>query len=206
LGWFQNDGIASRQSVIHLHDVQAVREVPRRQDRHDAQGLVAHQRLARADACDRPVAQLGGELGRAHGHVSGAVDLHHALVGGAAPLHLRQREELVVVLQQGIAQLVEAAGALLVAHAGPRPLVERPPRGRDRLADLGDARIGCGRDALFGGRSDVVVPTILRLDPSSVDVELVGVNEVGHLIPHPDVGHLETQCSPVERGRQSLIA
>ena len=131
------------------------------------------------DSGDRFLAQLSGELGRVHGHVARAVDLHHPLVTDAAPFHLRQREEIVGVLHQRLAELVEAAGAVLAAHGAPRPVVEGAPRGRDRLADLADARVGRRGDDGLGDRGDVVVATASGFDPSSVDVELIGVNKGG---------------------------
>ena len=157
--------LPAASALIQLHDVETVREVPWRQDRHHTQRLMPQQRCSGADPGDLLVGQLGGELGGVHGHESGAVDLHHALIGNAAPLHLGQREELVGVLHQRVAQLVETPGALLGAHRAPRPAVEGAARGRDRVADLGDARVGRGGDGLLGGRGDVVVATVLRLDP-----------------------------------------
>src|SRR6201999_100192 len=152
--------------------VEAVREVPRRQDRYDTERLTTKHRCAGADSGDRLVGQLRGELGRVHGHVPGAVDLHHAFIRDAAPLDLREREEIVRILAQRVAKLIEVAGAVFGARSGPRSLVERPARGRDRLADLRDTRVRRGRDGLLGGRVDVVVTTVLRLDPSPADIEL----------------------------------
>src|ERR1700677_5102115 len=173
---FEHEGIAGGQRVVHLHHVEAVREVPRRQNRHDTEWLMTQQCRSGTDAGDRLVDQLRGELGRVHRHECGAVDLHHALIPDAAPFDLRQREELVSVLQQCVAELIEAGCAVLDADIGPWAAVVSAPRGRDRLADLGDARVGRGGDAFFGDRGDVVVATVLRLDPSPVDVELVGVD------------------------------
>ena len=106
---------------------------------------------AGTDSGHRIIDQLLGELGGVHGRESGTVDLHHPLIPDAAPLRLRQREELVSVFEQGVAELIEAASAVLEAYCGPRPMVERAPRGRDRLADLVDARVGRGGDGPLSG-------------------------------------------------------
>ena len=96
------------------------------------------------------------------------------------------------MLQQCVAQLVEAARPVLDAYRGPRPAVESPARGRDSIPDLGDARVGRGGDGLLSGRRDVVVATVLGFDPFPVDVELIGVDkrsrrlQLRHLVPHPE--------------------
>ena len=91
---------------------------------------------------DRLVGELRGEFACVQRHERGTVDLDQSLVRGAAPLGLRQRVEVVGLLHQRIAQLVEAPGALLRARDGPRPGVERAPRGGDRGVDLGEAGSG----------------------------------------------------------------
>ncbi len=62
---------------------------------------------------DRLVGQLRGQFAGMQGHECGTVDLNQPLVCDAAPLDLRQCEEVVGVLQEGIAQLAETPGALL---------------------------------------------------------------------------------------------
>ena len=93
-----------------------------------------------------------GQFARVQGHERGTVDLDQPLVRDAAPLGLGQREEVVGVLQEGIAQLAEAPGALLGWCAGPGPGVERPSRGADRGIDVVDTGLGSLGDRLFGGR------------------------------------------------------
>jgi hypothetical protein len=62
---------------------------------------------------DRLVGQLRRELAGLQRHEGRPVDLHQPLVGGAAPFDLRQREEIVDLLQQCIAQLGETPTAFL---------------------------------------------------------------------------------------------
>src|SRR6185312_4998633 len=103
------------------------------------------------------------------------------------PLRLRQREELVGVLQQGVAQLIEAPRALLRGGCGPRPRVERSTRGRDRGVDVGQTGLWRLGDHRFRSRRDVVVSAASWLDPLAVDVERVCVDEwtrVSHVAPH----------------------
>lgn len=147
---------------------------------------MAQQRGAGAHPGDLFVLQLGGQLGGVHRHEAGTVDLHDAFVRNAAPLHLGQREEVVGLFAQRLAQLVEAPGALLGAHGAPGSAVERAARGGDRLTDLGDAGVGRGGDHVLGGRRDVVIAAVLRLDPVAIDVERIGLNKggrIGHVLP-----------------------
>lgn len=138
---------------------------------------MAQQRRPGADSRDGLVGQLRGEPGGVLGHVGGAVDLHHALVGDAAPFRLGQREELVGVLEERVTELVEAAGAAVGPHCRPRAVVERAACGGDSVADLADARIGRGADRRLGGRGDVFVAADLRIDPAAVDIEPIGVDK-----------------------------
>ena len=101
---------------------------------------------------DRFVGQLRGQFACMQGHEGGTVDLDQPLVRDAAPLDLGQREKVVGVLQEGIAQLAETPAALLGWGAGPGPVVERPSRGADRGIDVVDIGLGSLGDRLFGGR------------------------------------------------------
>ena len=86
------------------------------------------------------------------GHECGTVDLNQPLVCDAAPLNLRQCEEVVGVLQESIAQLAETSGALLGWGICPAPSVESTSCGADRGFDVVDAGLGRPGDRLFGGR------------------------------------------------------
>ena len=102
---------------------------------------------------------------------------------GGPPFDLRQGEEVVGVLQQRIAQLGQAAGALVGCGGGPRPFVEGFSRGPDRGVDVVEVCVGSLRDRFLGGRRDVVVATAAWLDPVPADVERVVVNQskrIGH--------------------------
>ena len=63
---------------------------------------------ARPVRVDRFVGQLRGQFPGVQRHEGGTVDLNQPLVRDAAPLDLGQREEVVGVLQKGVAQLAEA--------------------------------------------------------------------------------------------------
>ncbi len=89
---------------------------------------------------------MGGEFGRVQRRERRPVDVDHPLVGRATPLLLRQREELVGMRQQRLAELVEKRRPLLGSGVGPRSRIEGGPGRRDRAVDLG--WLGSGADAI----------------------------------------------------------
>ena len=105
---------------------------------------------------------MGGEFGRVQRRERRPFDVDHPLIGRATPLLLRQREELVGMRQQRLAELVEEPGPLLGSGVGPRPGIEGVPGRRDRAVDLGLAGVGRRRDHRLGGRIDVVVAAVTR--------------------------------------------
>ena len=127
----------------------------------------------RPERVDRLVGQLRRELTGAQRHERQPVGLNHALVRDAAPFGLGQREELLGVLHQGIAELGDAPRALLGRGASPRPGVEGPPRGADRRVHVSEAGVWRLRDRRLGRRIDVVVAAALGRDPPAVDVERI---------------------------------
>src|SRR6202012_5773023 len=110
----EDDGVAGGQSGAQFHDIERVRKVPWRQNRHHTEWLVAQQGFTRGPvSVDLFLNRMAGEFCGVQRRERRSFDVDNSLVAGTAPFELRQREKLVGMLEQRRAELVEPTRPLL---------------------------------------------------------------------------------------------
>lgn len=183
---FENNRAARGQCRRDLAEVQEQREVERRDQGGDTEGLADHHTLTDAVADHRRQRGLELEAGEY------AVDEVEEVVDRGADLQeLRQRtggsrfgdgevHQLGAAVGETLGHPAQHRASLAHGHPRPRALVERSSCGADRVLDVGDSclrhrpdhRLGRGVD--HGDRLGAAA-----VDPFAVDEELPGTCALG---------------------------